>query len=73
MLIGMFVHGLYGAILGMGYDIMGSGDEFARLRNYLYYLKKYWFTYFLLGFIVNVIVYLIPFMDFLYEVNKKKK
>ena len=67
MLIAMILNGFIGAILGVGYDIMGSGDEFAQLRNFFYYVRKYWLKYFFLGFVVNFLVYAIPFLDFLYD------
>ena len=62
--MGMVINGFYGAIIGMGYDIMVSGDEFAQFRNLFHYIKKYWFKYFIIGFIVNLLVSLIPFFDF---------
>jgi hypothetical protein len=67
MIIAMIMNGFIGAIIGMGYDIMGSGDEFAQLRQIFYYIRKYWFKFFLIGFVVNVLVYAIPFLDFLYD------
>ena len=69
LLIAMVINGFYGAILGMGFDIMGSGDNFAQLRNFFYYVRKYWFQYFLLGFIVNFLVYLQPFIDYFLRLN----
>jgi hypothetical protein len=69
LIIAMVINGFYGAILGMGYDIMGSGDNFAPFRNFFYYVRKYWFKYFLLGFVVNFFVYLHPFIDYFLRLN----
>ncbi len=65
LLIGFFTMGFYGAILGMGYDIMSSGDEYAPVAHFFYYLRKYWIQFFIFGLIINLSVYLlIPFTSY---------
>jgi hypothetical protein len=61
--ISMVANGFYGAILGMAFDIMASGDEFTNIKNAWYYIRKYWFKFFLLGFVVNIFTYALRFID----------
>ncbi|XEO78698.1 hypothetical protein WKT22_03737 [Candidatus Lokiarchaeum ossiferum] len=51
--------GFWGAIVGMAYDIMSSGDGFADLKNSFYYIKKYWFPFVILSLLVNLFIYVI--------------
>jgi hypothetical protein len=57
------IFGFFGVSMGMGYDIMTLGDEFAQLRNSVYYIRKYWLKYFFLSIILNWFIYLIRFLD----------
>ncbi|WP_371802729.1 hypothetical protein [Candidatus Lokiarchaeum ossiferum] len=49
--------GFFGAAMGLGYDIMSSGDGFTEVRNSLYYIRKYWFKFFVFCFIFNIFSY----------------
>ena len=54
--------GFWGAIIGLSYDIMSSGDGFGDLRNSFYYVRKYWFRFVILSFLVNLFTFVLRFL-----------
>lgn len=55
--------GFFGAAMGLGYDIMSSGDGFTEVRNSLYYIRKYWFKFFIFCFLFNIFSYWLMFLS----------
>ena len=53
------LHGFFGCAMGLAYDIVSSGDEFAQIKNSFYYIREYWLKFFLFGFISNCFVYVL--------------
>ena len=58
-----FLFGFFGSAMGLGYDIMSSGDGFTEVRNSLYYIRKFWLKFFVFGFISNFIIYLLRLIN----------
>ena len=58
--------GFFGAAMGLGYDIMSSGDGFTEIRNSLYYIRKYWLKFFLFCFFFNIFSYWLLYLSFHY-------
>ncbi len=54
--------GFWGAIIGLSYDIMSSGDGFAELKKSFYYIKKYWFRFVILSFLVNIVTFFLRYL-----------
>lgn len=57
------LHGFFGCSMGLAYDIISSGDEFAQIKNAIYYIREYWLKFFLFGFISNCFIYILRFID----------
>ena len=57
--------GFFGAAMGLGYDIMSSGDGFTEIRNSLYYIRKYWLKFFLFCFFFNIFSFWLLYMSYL--------
>lgn len=55
--------GFFGAAMGLGYDVMSSGDGFTEVRNSLYYIRKYWFQFFLFCFFFNIFTYWLLYLS----------
>ena len=54
--------GFWGAIIGLSYDIMSSGDGFTEFKNSFYYIKKYWFRFVILSFLVNLFTFFLRYL-----------
>jgi len=57
------LHGFFGCSMGLAYDIISSGDEFAQIKNSVYYIREYWLKFFLFGFISNCFTYVLRFIN----------
>lgn len=53
--------GFFGAIMGMVRDILGSGDGFTQIQNFIGYIARYWGKFFILSIIVNIFTYLVRY------------
>ncbi|WP_371802728.1 hypothetical protein [Candidatus Lokiarchaeum ossiferum] len=56
--------GFFGAAMGLGYDIMSSGDGFTEVRNSLFYIRKYWLKFFFFCFFFNIFTYWLLYLSF---------
>ncbi|MHA1674802.1 MAG: hypothetical protein ACTSYI_14400 [Promethearchaeota archaeon] len=55
--------GFFGAVMGLGWDIMSSGDGFTEIRNSLYYIRKYWLKFFFFCFFFNIFSYSLLYLS----------
>ena len=55
--------GFFGCSMGLAYDVISSGDEFAEIKSSIYYIREYWLKFFLFGFISNCFIYVFRFID----------
>ncbi|MHA1777206.1 MAG: hypothetical protein DRO88_08760 [Promethearchaeia archaeon] len=53
--------GFFGAIMGMVRDILGSGDGFTQIQNFVGYIALYWGKFFILSILVNIFNYLVRY------------
>ena len=60
------LHGFFGCAMGLAYDIISSGDEFAQIKNSIYYIREYWLKFFLFGFIANFLTHMLRLINPVY-------
>jgi len=56
------LYGFFGVAIGLGYEIMSSGDQFTEVRRSWYYIKKYWLKFATLSLILNWLGYFTVFI-----------